>query len=106
MCVHFFNIDPALNDKYKKVVDDAMDDYYKRYILCRKNNSLFCTRYRSTQAKIDELRQNGILLYGCLAQDVLMSQADAGKTAGTILKTAYQYTAQEGISDIGVITYK
>ncbi|MBD5156251.1 MAG: hypothetical protein HDT13_01225 [Butyrivibrio sp.] len=90
----------GLATRYKKVIDDAIDEYYKRYILCREYDSLFCTRYRSTQEKANTV------IYGCLAQETLMSEADAGKTTGTILQYAYQFTKQEGIDNIGFITYK
>ncbi len=43
-----------LSERYKKVVDDAIDEFYKRYILCRKYGSLFCTHYKSTEDKAKE----------------------------------------------------
>lgn len=89
-----------LASRYKKVIDDAIDEYYKRYIVCREYRSLFCTRYRSTVEKAQKV------IYGCLAQETLMKSADEGKTTGTILQYAYQFTKQEGIENIGFITYK
>lgn len=86
--------------KYKTVVDNNFSTYYYyHYIVGSKYGNLFCTRYKSTDQKA-----NGEV-YGNLSQARMERLADQGYSVEYILKDAYANTNQEGLGNIGALTY-